>query len=191
MCIYSLSVPNNSGKRSLRAIGTPSLGAAPLFSASSRCPGSPNHIPIVASFSDSLGCLGWPLWCLRKGVSWSCMQHHLAQPPTPTKDQEDSHRRTLGCCFLVLISLRHACSPLLPGNPSKWESKKKVIINRARKLHFDWVSSSLPMQFLAPTKCWILGTVMLCSQLRCFPSEEDNWEGGRNVGHAAGPFQDP
>lgn len=135
MCIYSLSVPNNSCKRSLRAIGTPSPGAAPLFSASSRCPGSPNHIPIVASFSDSLGCLGWPLWCLRKGVSWSCMQHHLVQSHTPTKDQEDSHGRTLGCCFLVLISLRHACIPLLPGNPSKWESKKKVIINRARKSH--------------------------------------------------------
>lgn len=135
MCIYSLSVPNNSCKRSLRAIGTPSPGAAPLFSASSRCPGSPNHIPIVASFSDSLGYLGWPLWCLRKGVSWSCIQHHLVQSHTPIKDQEDSHGRTLGCCFLVLISLRHACTPLLPGNPSKWESKKKVIINRARKSH--------------------------------------------------------
>lgn len=32
---------------------------------------------------------------------------------------------------------------------------------------------------------------MLCSQVRRFPSEENNWEGESNVGHAVGPFQDP
>lgn len=35
--------------------------------------------------------LRWPLWCLWKDVSWPCMQHLLAQPPTPTKEQADSH----------------------------------------------------------------------------------------------------
>lgn len=93
MSICNLSVPNNSGKRCLRAITTPSPGAAPLFSASSRCSGWPDPIPIVTSFSDSLGCLGDHCDVCEKmfpgpACSISSLNHLLPQRSkrTPTED---------------------------------------------------------------------------------------------------------
>lgn len=117
----------------------------------------PNLIPIVNSFSDSPGCLGWwPVWCL-----W---ERYFLGPRAPSpRSNTCSHQGTgrlpwdSSVCPLVLIyvfSLRHACIPLRSGNRSRWDLWNwilrftcKCYWQVGRKITL-WVSSVPPIENL-------------------------------------------
>lgn len=138
-----------------------------LFPAVSRLPGEPTLIPIVNPFSDSPGCLGWPVWCLWKEIfsGLTHMYHHLAQILAPTKEQADP-RGTLGCSLVPIcpLSLRHACIPLLPRNHSRWDIWNwslrftcKCHGQVGRKFSLDLSVFCPSNRKFTPTKCWIRG----------------------------------